>query len=1043
MLTYPPHRHDRPTAGDNSSYPNYAPILLFSSGSPMQRPTHQRRRRSLLQSLETRQLLAGDLVGPDLSIDITDLPAEILDANPGLVSAVANDGVADNDAIDAAIAYLAGRLDDGDVDSATVQLPAGTFELDRSIVVRDAVAFVGAGVDATVLTNHSSWQLDRTDILVPDRAPNIDTDVDVVGTNRDGYLFQFDATTAGAGIDSLTLSGSGGDSLADPSIVGGVFTVVTDDLDIRDARFDTFLYAGIRGFGDDRMNVFGNHFLDAGGRQLNAQGELGRESGAIFMTYQDGVNFENNLIESSPDNDIGYFGIKGRLFADSRIHHNTIRMPYFAIELPFELDRNVEIDHNYLEGAISVPRGGGGLQLGEGEAFHIHHNYFTNSYAIEGSRNGLLVDNNVFDLDVQDDGDSLYKQFGNSDQFPGPVTFTNNLVVNPGRHLFSSESPQQNLTIANNLVIANQTTRARDASLIGINSTNVDGDTVDWSTFTLTGNIVEVAGRPRPLITNPNAEAGMISDNTLSGVTEFDSFANPDTGMARGPQGSLQFNVGVDGEFFVDGPAIAAAGRNAVQPVQTDTDGDGLWDNIDPSIDDAQNGLGRVLADGQTIAANFNVPDGTDPLDPSTGLTGVDVNPSEYPTFYADDVYGGKTSLSSQINNGRLQIRATFGVGWGSANDSNDDYGFLVNTSQTDRFDVTTRVVAPEGGFQTETAPVAGLKVGDGTQASHLRFYRTHTGNPRLQLVGESGDQPQDVDPTNSFNQNILLDEATAAAASYDLTLRFDRGNPSAVDATPIAIAYDADGNVIGEPLIGRTFRVRGGVADAVNGVAVLTGDGTATAAGGLFAGVFSGYYGDRARPFTARFDSLSVTSTVDPPADTTAPTVESIVINQGEAQRSIINRVDVTFDEPVFVTADDIVVQNADGQRIAATLSTNIVNNQTVATLIFNDPSAGGQILADGDYTIRVLDTITDEFGNALDGDNDGVAGGQAVDQFHRLYGDANGDRIVNFPDFLRFINAYASRDETDLRTFDQNDDGVVNLSDFFAFVGNYAKRI
>jgi hypothetical protein len=64
------------------------------------------------------------------------------------------------------------------------------------------------------------------------------------------------------------------------------------------------------------------------------------------------------------------------------------------------------------------------------------------------------------------------------------------------------------------------------------------------------------------------------------------------------------------------------------------------------------------------------------------------------------------------------------------------------------------------------------------------------------------------------------------------------------------------------------------------------------------------------------------------------------------------------------------------------------------VAVLTFAGAEFVGGSLADGTYTLTVrADRVHDRFGRELDGDADGSAGGNLVDGFHRLFGDADGD--------------------------------------------------
>jgi hypothetical protein len=62
---------------------------------------------------------------------------------------------------------------------------------------------------------------------------------------------------------------------------------------------------------------------------------------------------------------------------------------------------------------------------------------------------------------------------------------------------------------------------------------------------------------------------------------------------------------------------------------------------------------------------------------------------------------------------------------------------------------------------------------------------------------------------------------------------------------------------------------------------------------------------------------------------------------------------------------------------------------------------------LLDGDYDLEIIpDSLTDSAGNSLDVDGDGIGDGGsgefAITSFHKLAGDANGDRAVNALDLL-----------------------------------------
>ncbi|MCG8653270.1 MAG: Ig-like domain-containing protein [Pirellulales bacterium] len=180
---------------------------------------------------------------------------------------------------------------------------------------------------------------------------------------------------------------------------------------------------------------------------------------------------------------------------------------------------------------------------------------------------------------------------------------------------------------------------------------------------------------------------------------------------------------------------------------------------------------------------------------------------------------------------------------------------------------------------------------------------------------------------------------------------------------------------------------------------------------------------------------------------DETAPQVESVVIDDGSGQRSVLRSVTVTFDSPVEIDPGAFEIANRDGQQVEVNLSTQLIGNQTVATLTFTGPQADASgSLLDGNYTlITRSDRIRDLSGNALDGNRDGVSGGNAVDEFYRLFGDADGDRDVDLFDFAAFRASFlrTSGDPMWNRAFDFDGDDDVDLFDFAAFRSRFRTQL
>ncbi|MEM8734910.1 MAG: glycosyl hydrolase family 28-related protein, partial [Planctomycetota bacterium] len=259
-------------------------------------------------------------------LDVTDLPDEILDSNPGLVSAVPGDDVDDLPAIDAAIAWLSDQLESGQAESATLYLPEGTYLVSGSIDVDAAIDIQGAGSNQTRLAAIPTFGFDGTQIS--------DNGISVQSVTRDGYLIDFDRNSDGASLRDVELYG--------PQMIGGVFAFRSDDLEISQTRFDTFLWSGLRTFNLTGSEIHNNEFFDAGGRKVKADGSFGVTGGGIFSTFHDDSSVYNNDFLRRDDREVNFFGIKGRKWSESRIHHNTINTS-FSVELPFENDRAVEI----------------------------------------------------------------------------------------------------------------------------------------------------------------------------------------------------------------------------------------------------------------------------------------------------------------------------------------------------------------------------------------------------------------------------------------------------------------------------------------------------------------------------------------------------------------------------------------------------------------------------------------------------------------------------------------------------------------------------
>ena len=428
----------------------------------------------------------------------------------------------------------------------TVEIGPGEFVLAAPLQPGEGVTLRGSGAGKTTLRAGDDWRAPF------DKRPDNETDFRTA--ERDAYLIDLGDDRSGIRIQDMTLVG--------PALHGAIYGNAADGLQLSGLEVREFGWSGVRLFRSKNVTIRDNTFTDAGGRVDKTTG------GAMFLTYLSDSTIANNRItKTQPDRHV--FGIKGREVRRTRIHHNTIGVS-FAIEFPFENDYGVEIDHNYLAGVVSIPKHGGGLEklndrpIEAGQAFHIHHNIFTKSYSIEGPRNGVEIDHNVFIFKPEDDGGNLISIFGSDFKrvIPGPLSFHDNLVKNPGRGILWSDLPHDRLSFVRNRIVADETTPSQHPEgLFGFRPAKGNAAT-DLLTVEIRGNSIEVLGSSRDLLRSKEAAAAQIENNKLQNVGDATSYHNPAGTEAPGPAEPLKFDAGVDGEYSVDGFDIELAAKS-------------------------------------------------------------------------------------------------------------------------------------------------------------------------------------------------------------------------------------------------------------------------------------------------------------------------------------------------------------------------------------------------------------------------------------------------------------------------------------------------
>lgn len=169
---------------------------------------------------------------------------------------------------------------------------------------------------------------------------------------------------------------------------------------------------------------------------------------------------------------------------------------------------------------------------------------------------------------------------------------------------------------------------------------------------------------------------------------------------------------------------------------------------------------------------------------------------------------------------------------------------------------------------------------------------------------------------------------------------------------------------------------------------------------------------------------------------------VSEVRVNDGFLQRSMVTSLTVTFSGAVTLDPGALELRRQDGSSVGLEIVTTLVGGRTVAVLTFTGPGILAGSLADGSYTLTVRgEQVRDVYGRPLDGDSNGVPGGDRAEAFFRLFGDVDGDRDVDVLDALFFLYSFGSSagQPSYLGFFDYDADGVVGILDLLEFLGRF----
>lgn len=166
----------------------------------------------------------------------------------------------------------------------------------------------------------------------------------------------------------------------------------------------------------------------------------------------------------------------------------------------------------------------------------------------------------------------------------------------------------------------------------------------------------------------------------------------------------------------------------------------------------------------------------------------------------------------------------------------------------------------------------------------------------------------------------------------------------------------------------------------------------------------------------------------------TAGPIVETVLLNAGLAQRSVISQFDVRFDADVAgsISAGDLRLTRADTGQAIDLGGASFSYSAATRTATWQLPVSAIDQMGDGFYRATLdADGITDGLGRALDGNRDGTGGDDFSFGLFRMAGDTNGDGQVNALDLATVRDNWLQPAGEFDANADLNDDGAVNAFD------------
>ena len=193
------------------------------------------------------------------------------------------------------------------------------------------------------------------------------------------------------------------------------------------------------------------------------------------------------------------------------------------------------------------------------------------------------------------------------------------------------------------------------------------------------------------------------------------------------------------------------------------------------------------------------------------------------------------------------------------------------------------------------------------------------------------------------------------------------------------------------------------------------------------------------------RGDPRIVNSVVDIGAVETAAqasvAIKLFTVDDGSTQRSRVRTLTLAFTAPVTLDATAIGFLRTSSSPSSAVSYTSSTPDGGLTYVITPNQYVTGASLIDGNYSLTVNPSGVHPVSNP----SSSMSGSAQTFTFSRLFGDSNGDGVVNLVDYKAFAASFLKSSGTTGYNFefDSNNDGTINLTDYRAFASNFLHSI